>query len=191
MRPSWGLPGNDPLPSRGSWSWPLTTATNRYACWPKTSLPEESRTRCRRAFRKCRTHASRGAGRQLDRLQRLRGRSVNDFAIAREHRPVARTIPRSVGVVPRHGAAFVRAGRGQRVRRAVVILPHGDLLLALLDDAACAGLDVIECIDHRSTVTALVEILGGRARRVVEFPPRVVDFLNLVGDQHRGRRPIA
>src|SRR6187397_886117 len=86
---------------------------------------------------------------QACRLQRFGRRAVDDVALAREHRAVARTVPRPVGVIPRNRATEVRTRGGQCLRRAVVVLPYGDLLLAALDHATAAGLDLVECVDDR------------------------------------------
>ena len=72
------------------------------------------------------------------------------------------TSPSRVNIEPWHGqshvpsalfhvtnATEVRARGGQCVRRAVVFLPYGDLLLAALDHATAAGFDLVERVDDR------------------------------------------
>src|SRR5437763_16253509 len=69
-------------------------------------------------------------------------RAVNDRAVCVEHRSVTQAVPGALGVVPGHGTALVGAGCGKGMRLSVVILPHGELLLAALDDAAFARREV-------------------------------------------------
>ena len=65
-------------------------------------------------------------------------RTVNNGAVCVEPRSVTQAVPGALGIVPGHRTAFVGAGRGKGMRLSVVILPHGELLLAVLDDAAFA-----------------------------------------------------
>jgi hypothetical protein len=85
----------------------------------------------------------RAAGRPFRRYflarQRLDRRAVNNGAVGIEHRSVTQAVPGALGIVPAHRTALVGAGRGNGMRLPLVILPHGELLLAVLDDAAFAG----------------------------------------------------
>jgi hypothetical protein len=99
-----------------------------------------------RSWPPLRARSSRAASRPFRRhflgRQWLDRRAVNNAAVCVEHRSVTRAVPGALGIVPGHRTALVGAGRGKGMRLPVVILPHGELLLAVLDDAAFAGGEV-------------------------------------------------
>ena len=116
-------------------------------------------------YQRCLSPARRKAftcWRQACGLQRFGGRPVNDVALGREHRPWHGAIPRQVGVVPRHRTSLVGAGGGERVRRAAFVSPDGDLLFAVLDGAAAAGLDLVYRVDNRPAVAPASKAFGAR-----------------------------
>jgi hypothetical protein len=86
--------------------------------------------------------ASRPFRRHFLRRQWLDRRAVNNGAVCVEHRSVTQAVPGALGIVPGHRTALVGAGCGKGMRLSVVILPHGELLLAALDDAAFARREV-------------------------------------------------
>ena len=67
---------------------------------------------------------------QLPVRQRLNGGSMYHAAVERENGAMAGTIPGSVRVVPRHGAALVGASRGDGVGHPFVAFPRCDLASA-------------------------------------------------------------
>jgi len=99
--------------------------------------------------------------------QRLNSRPVNNAAFCREHRAVTWAVPCMVGIVPSDGAAGVRAGRGQRVGRAIGVLPYSDFFFALHDHAALADWDVLDADDARAGLTTLIKVIGRRAHGII------------------------
>ena len=130
--------------------------------------------------------------RQARRLQRLRRRTVDDLAVAREHRAVARTIPRRgrrCSRSPCSPCACTRrkaraACRASSFQTAIFCLPCS---MTPPSPGSIASMRV----DQRLGVAAAIEMLRRAARRVVERAPRIGHAVHLVGDQHRGGRAVA
>src|SRR5215216_1806735 len=97
---------------------------------------------------------------------------MDDRSVASENGAVTGTVPGTIGIVPCHGAALMRAGRGERMKFAALIFPYRDLGLVLDDHTTVTARDVFDFLDNRLAVAALVEILGIEARGIEELLPR-------------------
>src|SRR5262249_25572147 len=70
------------------------------------------------------------------------GWAIDDVAPALEARAMTRAIPGSLGIVPLHDAAQVRAGGAVLVKLPMVIPVNGHLVKALAEDRTAAGRDI-------------------------------------------------
>src|SRR5204863_7077416 len=132
-------------------------------------------------------------------LETVHGRPVQDVALGREPRTVARAVPAALRAVPVDLAAEVRAQRRHGDERAVVATVPRDLLAARIDDVALSGREVVdrpraalrdavaEEPDPRLRVL-LDEAPCARARReavrVEQLRPRVLAPKDRVGQDH-------
>src|SRR5687767_686825 len=115
---------------------------------------------------------------------------MENGAVRREHRSMARAVPCSVRIVPGDRAALVRAFGRQPVIAACLVAEHGKLLAVLGDYAALAGLDIRLALDDRLAVAVLVEILGYRAAGIIELLPGAFALEDEIGDHYSGCRAI-
>jgi hypothetical protein len=77
---------------------------------------------------------------------------------------VTHAVPGALSIVPGHRAALVGADRGKGMRLPDFILPHGELLLAVLDDAAVSRRELRDAGYDGGRFTAMLNCLGfGRA----------------------------
>jgi hypothetical protein len=72
---------------------------------------------------------------------------MNYASIRGKNGPVTRTVPGSVGVVPRHDATFMGARRRYRMGFAVIAFPHSNLTPAEVHDGTAASLDFVEAVN--------------------------------------------
>lgn len=72
---------------------------------------------------------------------------MNHLSIGRKHETMAGTVPGQIGVIPRHCAARVRAGGGQRMQLSAGRFPHRELVFAEPHNTTVAAWDVVDSMD--------------------------------------------
>ena len=103
-------------------------------------------------------------------LESVDGGALQDGAVGREARAVARAVPAALGVVEVDLAAEVRADRRDRAQRAVLVAVAGDLLAAVADDVALPGREVLESRARPRLGQAVAEEVRADLRVLREQP---------------------
>src|SRR4051812_9542515 len=86
---------------------------------------------------------------QVRALERRDGGPVQHLAVRRKLRAVARAVPALLGGIPVDVAAEMGADRRNQMQFAAVVAGGGDLAEPAADDAAFAGLELIDAVDLR------------------------------------------